>query len=184
MNYLSNVEIVLMELLAEKRELSGYEISRLVRERGFREWANIGTTSIYVGLEKLKRRGMVDFRLDTQKSGRGPLPNKYCLNQEGLQALIKEVLRCLKTAKPHQGCFDLGLAGIPLLERDETVDALKERAKGLREEGHRLMQVYWNQGGDGLPLSVRALFDHSQRKIQHEREFVLALIGDIQREPC
>ena len=182
MKYLSHVEIVLMELLAEKRELSGYEISRLVRERGFQEWANIGTTSIYVGLEKLKRRGMVDYRLDAQKSGRGPLPNKYRLNREGLQILKKEILRCLKTAKPNRDCFDLGLAGMPLLERGEAVDAFKERAEGLRQEGHRLMQVYWNQGGDRLPFSVRALFDHGQRTIRHEREFVLSLITDIQRE--
>ena len=146
MKHLSRVEIVLMEFLAEKKELSGYEISRLVRERGFKEWANIGTTSIYVGLEKLKRRGMVDFRLDAQKSGRGPLPNKYSLNKEGLQTLKKEILRCLKTVEPNRDCFDLGLAGIPLLERAETVDAFKERAEGLKQEGQRLMQVYWNQG--------------------------------------
>jgi len=174
---------MLLELLAEMGELSGYEINHLVKERGYREWANIGTTSIYVGLDKLKRRRLVDFRVDTKKSGRGPLPNKYRLNGEGLRILKREVLRYLKAANPHQDCFDLGLAGIPLLDRKQTIDALKERADALRVEGHRLRQIYWNQGGDGLPLAVRALFDHNQWKIQQERDFALALIGDIQKEP-
>ena len=70
---LSNAELMLLEIISQAKEISGYAIGKLVEERQYRVWADIGTTSIYTGLEKLKRKGLVTSRLDTAKRGKGPL---------------------------------------------------------------------------------------------------------------
>ena len=49
---LSNVELMLLEIISQAKEISGYRIGKLVEERQYRVWADIGTTSIYTGLEK------------------------------------------------------------------------------------------------------------------------------------
>lgn len=51
MNQLSNVEMVLLQIIAELNQMSGYEINKRIEQRGYREWAKIGTTSIYVGFQ-------------------------------------------------------------------------------------------------------------------------------------
>jgi hypothetical protein len=38
MRKLSNVEIVLLQIIAEKEGISGYGINQIVKERGYREW--------------------------------------------------------------------------------------------------------------------------------------------------
>ncbi|MEI7850022.1 MAG: PadR family transcriptional regulator, partial [Chloroflexota bacterium] len=89
---LSNVEFALLQLISEQAELSGYMISRLIEERGFREWADIGETSIYIGLEKLNKKEFVEFYIDIDKQGKGPLPKKFTLTDKGKEILKEEIL--------------------------------------------------------------------------------------------
>jgi DNA-binding PadR family transcriptional regulator len=55
---LTNVEIALLQLIREKKLVSGYEIDALIEERGYRNWAGIGKTSIYNTLKKLKKKSL------------------------------------------------------------------------------------------------------------------------------
>lgn len=48
---ITNVEFMLLQIICERKEASGYEINQLIKERGYREWVDMGTTSIYVGLK-------------------------------------------------------------------------------------------------------------------------------------
>ena len=55
---LSGGELAVFTLLGEASR-HGYEIERLIEERGFREWTAIAFSSIYFLLGRLEKRGLV-----------------------------------------------------------------------------------------------------------------------------
>lgn len=76
MHPISNVEFMLLQMIEECSQASGYDIKKLVERRGYREWANIGMTSIYGGLKKLRDKGWIIPEEFSGKSGKGPMPNR------------------------------------------------------------------------------------------------------------
>ncbi len=182
MKNLTNVEIVLLEVIAEKSELSGYQISKLVAERGYKAWAEIGTTSVYVGLEKLSKKKLVSYRVPGSKQGKGPLPRYFGLTRQGLTVLRNEILRILASSRERQRVFDLGLAGIPLLPRDEVISALIKRKEFLLQAAEKIKGRFQSEGGQRLPLHTRAVFRHPLFLIGHELRFTDELINDLKSE--
>ena len=182
MKSLTNVEIALLEVIAEKGESSGYQIAKLVAERGYKAWAEIGTTSIYVGLEKLSKKKLVSCHVPGSKQGKGPLPRYFRLTRQGLAVLRKEILRILTSSRERQRVFDLGIAGIPLLPRDEVISALSKRKEFLAQAAEKIRSRFHSEGGQRLPLHTRAVFRHPLFLIGHELRFTEELINDLKSE--
>jgi DNA-binding PadR family transcriptional regulator len=170
---------MLLELVSEKRGISGYELNKLVEARGYRNWADIGTTSIYLGLEKLKKKGLMESRLDTEKTGRGPLPRRFELTRRGKEGLKRSVLDALENCRERDRRFDLALAGLPAINRKSARDALKKRNNMLLETARSVMEIYNEQGGDRLPYHARVIFKHSLSMIDHEVSFTQAVIEEL-----
>lgn len=177
----SNVELMLLQIISQGEEISGYRINKLVKEREYRVWAGIGTTSIYTGLEKLRRKGLVTSRLDVGKRGKGPLPKKFRLTKRGRVALRKEILRALSSTRERDLRFDLAIAAIPFLTAEAAKNALRERKRFLEEVAGQVKARFENLGGENLPLNIKALFKHSLHLIKHESEFVDVVLVDLKK---
>ncbi len=178
---ISNVEFMLLQIISQAGEISGYKINKLVRERQYHIWAGIGSTSIYTGLEKLKRKGFVSSRLDVGKQGKGPVPKKFRLTQKGKVALRKEILRALSSTRERDFRFDLGIAAIPRVDSEEAKNALQKRRRFLEEVAEHVRTRLESLGGENLPLHIKALFKHSLHLIKHELEFVDVLLVDLKK---
>lgn len=175
----SNVEFALLQLIAEMSNISGYEINQLVEERGYREWANIGTTSIYTGLDRLKRKMLVDARIDIKKSGKGPLPKRFKLTAKGTRTLRATILKSLSSTRERDQRFDLAIAALPLISHREAIDSLRRRTTFLANEKERIEEIFQDQGGDDLPFFVKALFRHPLDLIATEINFTKKLIANL-----
>ena len=182
MSQLTNVGLMLLELILEQKEVSGYEINALVEKRGFREWADIGTTSIYTGLKKLEQMGFLDSNFILEKKGRGPLPRYFKLTKKGLAVLKAEIYEALSATRERDRRFDLGLSGLPLLTPKKAVIALQKRQKFLSLEKQRISSIFRAQGGNALPLFVRKLFEHTFNIIDHEIKFISTIIEELKKE--
>ncbi|HEX3033163.1 MAG TPA: helix-turn-helix transcriptional regulator [Bacillota bacterium] len=181
MKELSNVEFMLLQIVFEKGEVSGYEINQLVKERGYREWADIGTTSIYIGLNKLTKKHLLDSFIATGKQGKGPIPRKFTINNDGKKALKQEIIYSLSYTRERDHRFDLALGASPFLSPEEVVTALEKRKQFLSEATHNIEQKLSSQGGNHLPFHVKALFEHPLFLIKHEISFMDNLIGELKR---
>ena len=177
---LSNVEFALLQLLAENGELSGYMISRLIEERGYREWADIGETSIYIGLEKLHKKEFVAFYVDVEKQGKGPLPKKFSLTETGKQILKENVLEALSATRERERSFDLALAAIQFVEPEDALQALETRKLFLSAEAQRINNKFFQQTGPALPKHVQILFRHPIILINAELQFMDEIINTLQ----
>jgi len=178
---ISNVEFVLLQIISQAEEISGYEIGKLVEEREYRVWADIGTTSIYTGLEKLRRKRLVTSHLDVAKRGKGPLPKKFRLTRKGHHTLEKEIEHGLSSTRERDRRFDLALAAIRLLPPQTVINALRKRKQFLREVAKHVNEHFKSLGGEDLPVNIKGLFKHSIHLIRHELEFVDTLLVDLKR---
>jgi DNA-binding PadR family transcriptional regulator len=176
---LSNVELVLLQLIHGASELSGYEINKLIEQRGYREWADIGETSIYSGLNKLHMKELVGFYINSDKQGRGPLPKKYKLSGKGEDMLKEETLKALSSTRERDKRFDIALAGIPFVETGEALRALNERKKYLANECARIAKIYSAQNGSTIPYHVQLLFRHPSILIEAELIFMDEIINTL-----
>ena len=176
---LTNVEFIILQITYEREEVSGYEIDQWIKDQGYREWADIGTTSIYMGLAKLGKKRLVSSYLDTAKYGRGPLPRKFSITEAGKDVLKQEILAALSSARERDYRFDLAFAAISLVAAEEVVAALEQRKIFLKEAAERVNQLFAEQGGPALPFNMQALFKHPLLYIQSEIAFVDSLIEEL-----
>ncbi|MEK3750640.1 PadR family transcriptional regulator [Paenibacillus sp. FSL E2-8871] len=182
MNQLTTVELVLLQIIAESERMSGYEINKLIELRGYREWTKIGTTSIYAGLQKLKEKRLIRSDNSDDKIGKGPLPVKFTITENGQQILHNEIIDCLSSTRERDSRFDLGLAALPFIHKEEAKEALRKRYDFLQETSLQLEGKYKAQGGKKLPMHVRALFLHPLSLIDKELQFIDQLISELEGE--
>jgi DNA-binding PadR family transcriptional regulator len=171
--------MVLLQIIAEKEGISGYGINHIVKERAYREWADIGMTSIYVGLKKLENRKLVKFKIQTSKIGKGPMPKIFFLTEKGKEVLSTEVLLVLSASRERERVFDLGVAGIPLVASKKVKEALLERKKFLNEHLDKIHEKFRKDGGLQLPVHTRYVFKHPVYLIENELKFIDELIKEI-----
>ena len=179
---ISNVELMLLQIIYQQEEICGYEIDKLVKERDYREWADIGTTSIYTGLEKLRKKRFVRLRIDKEKRGKGPLPKKFRLKKKGKDVLKDELLKALSYTRERDKKFDLAFSAIGVLKTVEVKGALEKRKHFLLKMSHKLNEKLKSLGGERLPINIKALFKHSLYLIKNEVKFVDNLITDLKKE--
>ena len=179
---ISNVEFMLLQIIYQKVEICGYEIDKIVKMREYREWADIGRTSIYIGLEKLAKKHLVETFIDTDKKGKGPLPKKFKLNNKGEITLRNEIFNVLSSSREREKKFDLAFAAIDILTLKEVISALRKRKIFLLEAAKKVKKKFESLGGDNLPMNIKALFKHSLYLIKNERKFLDTLMAEIKAE--
>lgn len=173
---LSNAELMLLQIIEENGTISGYELNKLVEKRSIRDWAEIGTTSIYVSLKKLEKKEFVTFFVDKTKTGKGPPPKKYSVATLGKKTLTNEILRSLSTTPERDKRFDLAFNGISFLPRVVVILALEKRIEFLAEVFESVEYSYEDHGGEDLPLHEKAVFEHRIFAIGNEIEFMQRLL--------
>lgn len=181
-NKLSNVELMLLELIAEGNGISGYEISQIVSFRGYKNWADTGNTSIYTGLKKLKNRHFLDSYVDTQKKGKGPLPTKFKMNKSGMKALNDAILDGFENSRVTEGRFTLCIAGLVFVDKKKVIDILENKNKETLASYKMVRDKFISDGGDKLGLNTKEVFRQSFFFIEKGIEFIDSLIENLKKE--
>ena len=127
----TNAELAVLSLLAEK-PMHGYQIEQTIASRGMREWTEIGFSSIYYILEKLRSRGCVESNLEPAE-GKGPSRQVFSLTSMGLALFRQTALKALASPSRSFSNFQLGLTSLPMLDKREILDALRSYTVMLNE---------------------------------------------------
>lgn len=176
---LTNVENAILQLICGEGSASGYEINRLIAERGYRHWAGIGRTSIYNSLKKLMRKGLIKERAFRKNRGKGPVPVKFSATNQGKHVLKTETLSYLSGSTGGGNAFELALASIPAAGFMESAEALKKRVRALETSLAGLKAVFREKGGRNLPVFVAALFERPMKMIEADIEYTKYLAGRL-----
>jgi DNA-binding PadR family transcriptional regulator len=136
----TDAELVVMSLLAEK-PTHGYQIEEIIEDRGMRDWTNIGFSSIYYILEKLKKIGWLESVLEFGE-GKGPARQIYSLTHTGRNVWKRAVINTLSHPQRSSSNFQLGLSNLLLLEKEQIISALKEYVNELEQKYQQVMEKF------------------------------------------
>ena len=172
----TDAELAVMSLLAEK-PMHGYQIEQIIEERGMREWTNIGFSSIYYILEKLRKIGWLEHILKSGE-GKGPARQIFSLTNTGRDAWERAVISALSHPRRSSSNFQLGLSNLLLLEKEQIISSLEDYMSVIEQKYQHIMDEFTNYKGN-LPWYASAMFDLSLTQIKTEMEWVKAFIKMI-----
>ena len=168
-------ELTLLGLLVEKPR-HGYELEEVIAARGMREWTEIGFSSIYYLLTKLRDRDLIAA---TAEPAHGKARNVFAPTPEGVRVCAAAAEDAIATLSPTFPPLLVGLANQPLIPDDRLRAALNRRADALTA---KIAEVTAARQ-DGPPF-VRAIFDYSLTQLEAEHRWLTAYQGelDVRRE--
>jgi DNA-binding PadR family transcriptional regulator len=182
----------------------GYEIDRLIEDRGYREWVDIRMPSVYKALRELEERGLIAG--EKSEAGFRPPKKTYSLTSKGRRVLKSQIRQCLSNPPRSKTIFDLGMSAMFLLSQQEVLGALHEQVDSIDraigflhsnvqaiEDMSQLQKTEPERKIGGRPVTdfrsdepldlVHALFDRPRAMLECRRQWLLKLIRRIEGAP-
>ena len=172
----TDAELLLLGLIAEMPR-HGYQLEQEIERRGYRQWTQIGFSSVYFVLAKLEQKGLA-----TAKQPAGPKARKtVSLTKAGRRALVAQTLVALRTYQPTHSSVLLGMINWPVLQREDALKALEAREKAVHAEVSRLEHIQVVQ--QPLPDFVEALFEFSINQLKAEAKWIAHTLDYMRTKP-
>ena len=121
----SDADIVVLSLLAEQPH-HGYDLDRVIEQRGYRQWTSLAFSSVYYLLKRLSERGLLEP--DQGSQGRRTVFRVTEAGRRELRQAAGE--RVLAPAPPSAGVLP-ALNAYSRLDDPELVTLLVRRAEAL-----------------------------------------------------
>jgi DNA-binding PadR family transcriptional regulator len=165
---LTPAELTLLGLLVEKPR-HGYELDEVITARGMREWTEIGFSSIYYLLTRLRDRGLI-AEVDAPRPVRGRARRVYEPTSEGRAACARAAEAAVAELRPVFPPLLVGLANQPVVPPERLRAALDRRAAALAERMAAIRAA--RDAQPGVPGFVRAIFDYSLGQLATEQQWL------------
>ncbi|GAA2319275.1 hypothetical protein GCM10009853_091710 [Glycomyces scopariae] len=173
---LTDAELTVLGLLAEAPR-HGYELERVIEERGVRNWTALGFSSIYYLIDKLAKRGLV-----APEGPRGGAKSRvtYGASAAGRDLLAAATRAALAEPAPVRARVLVAMANSPVLPDAEIAAGLAERHAALAQRLAELRGTRASQ--EPLPTPARAVFDYSEAMLAAEIAWAADALAAYQKE--
>jgi DNA-binding PadR family transcriptional regulator len=181
---LSHVALAVLGLIAEG-ESYPYDLLKKIEERQMHNWTNIGQSSIYGVINKLKARDLIKVRLQTSKQNR--MQRLLTITEKGKDILKAEILGILSRDRYMGRDWDLAFSNLKhaFISREEKIEALEQCIQRLLENQKALenrMEFGKKIFGEHPPIQFRGLFLHALKVIAANIEFCNEVIEELKQE--
>ena len=177
---MTNSELAVLGLVVEQPR-HGYQIERVIEERGMRRWTEIGFSSIYFLLKKLERQKLIKGEWEKTEQSKERWVKVYRPTDEGRQAFHAAIIDVLSVPQPSPRPLMLGLANLSSLSTDEALMALGQYNKELTDKTGLLRTVLESEL-QSHPYFVNAMFQLALKVMQAESEWVEIFTRQIQEQ--
>jgi DNA-binding PadR family transcriptional regulator len=150
---MSATRLLILGVLRSKQPTHGYDVRRELESWRAERWANIAYGSIYFALNKMAEEGLIEV-VDTDQAGKGPARTTYALTPKGeaeFQRLLRESWWEIKTVIDP---FQVALALMHELPREEVLAALRHRAAAAQSKAEEMEFSIRSKTGSGTPRHV------------------------------
>ncbi len=172
---LTNAELAILSLVNEAPRY-GYEIEKLIKERGMREWTDIAFSSIYYVLARLEKAELITpIMLDTRAEN-SKEPKAFYITKRGEGELFIAVKNSIENLELQTNPLMLGMANWAMFENGEGVAALKKRDDAIVKEITRLKE---KTKQNALPNFVMSMFEHAILQMKAERKWIANTIKNL-----
>ncbi|MBD3408182.1 MAG: hypothetical protein GF411_18820 [Candidatus Lokiarchaeota archaeon] len=183
----------------------GYEINKLLQDRGYDNWLDVKFSSVYKALSELEKRKLIQGSKDNKEIQSSK--KTYSLTKRGEKVLREQITVCLSNPPKRTHLLDLGISSMMHLTKQEAVTALEAYLKKLEErinflesnvrilsdrdlletmiQGNLMKEgpVMSEDNLDNLPL-VRALFERPLFGLKAEKQWIEKFLDEINRKNC
>jgi DNA-binding PadR family transcriptional regulator len=143
-----------------------------------REWTEIGFSSIYYLLGKLRDRGLIaEVDEDTGAAGRrqGKARKTFAPTADGKRACARAAETAVAELRPVFPPLLVGLANQPVIPPRKLRAALTRRAAALADKIAEVRGAA--AAAAGAPDFVRAIFDYSLGQLEAEQRWLAAYLN-------
>lgn len=161
---LSLSEQLILGILSEQAR-HGYDIEKIIIERGMRKWAVVGFSSIYYVLERLEEKGLATGD-DTQ----GNEKKQYSITNGGVSVLKAETKKRIAERMPANTHFMTGLATSNLIGDSELAKSLEQRKVELASDLEALKDKQFTI--ENIPQSARRLLELGETLLEAELRWI------------
>ncbi len=166
----------MLGLLAEQPR-HGYELERVIEERGVRAWTALGFSSIYYVLDKLAKRGLIE-------AAGAPASAKsratFRVTAAGLELCAVATREALTELTPIRARVLIAMANSPGLPDADVATGLTARLEALREQLAEVQAARSAQ--EPLPSAASAIFDYSETMLRADIGWTEATLGAFTKE--
>ncbi len=120
---MTQAETLILGMLSYK-ERHGYELEKYISKNRMRDWSQIGFSSIYSILNKLHKKGLIDYEMKAESDG--PKRKVFHILDEGRQAFLSKLSEMLTDPMPLKQDVDVAITFGGLLKPEIIKSALKE----------------------------------------------------------
>ncbi len=156
---LTDAELTLLGLLVEQPR-HGYDLDKVIEERGIRRWTALGFSSIYYILDKLTARGLVE-PVHTQRTGKSRTP--YQATVVGRETCAAASLDAIESVADARARVLVGIANSTAIPGRDVAASLLRRAEAIEAVIVELATVRARQ--EPLPTTATAIFDYSTAQL-------------------
>jgi len=161
---LSLSEQLILGILSEQAR-HGYDIEKIIIQRGMRKWAVVGFSSIYYVLERLEEKGLATGD-DTQ----GNEKKQYSITNGGVSVLKAETKKRIAERMPANTHFMTGLATSNLIGASELAKSLEQRRVELASDLEALKEKQFTI--ENIPQSARRLLELGETLLEAELRWI------------
>ena len=179
MTKITNRETAILGLLAEKSRY-GYEIEKIIEERGYRAWTEISFSSIYYLLNKLEDKGLIGSKMKDIEGK--PSRRVYSITKKGNLVLQKKVKVLLSEPAKLISPLGLGIAHIPILKPEVVVECLKKYIKSLDQSIDFIEKAHYQHEENNSPYFVTALFSRPLAHLKTEKLWLELFVKFIEED--
>lgn len=165
---LTPAELTLLGLLVEQPR-HGYELEAVIAARGMRNWTEIGFSSIYFLLDKLRTRDLI-VELQQESPRRGKARRVFQATEEGTRVCAENAEAAIAELRPVFPPVLVGLANETVIPPARMHVALAARAAAVREKLGQLREA--SDGQRAAPAYVQAIFDYAIGQLVAEQQWL------------
>jgi len=159
--------------------MHGYDLQRVVHDRGFTFWTQLRRSSSYKALHLLKRHGLITVRT---KPGDGPNRKVYSITEQGLEQLRRHCLAKLATPSHPRNDIDLAIYALPFLPRVQALAALRQSREHLQARAEFLRERLTWCRRRGLRMPALS-FERPLVALEAEIEWLNHFVADYAAHP-
>ncbi|MCA9406869.1 MAG: helix-turn-helix transcriptional regulator [Candidatus Omnitrophica bacterium] len=167
--------LIVLSLLGE-RKMHGYDIEKMIWNRGFKYWTDIGKTSIYNSLKILEEKKLVS---SITEQGGGPTRKVFEITNLGRATLKAQGTSFLSNPRNPRHDMDLGVYILPFLTERQRVEALKAGIKRL-EDRREFLKERLNWCRNQKLLYPALSFERPLAAIEAEIKWLKKLLAEIE----
>jgi DNA-binding PadR family transcriptional regulator len=153
--------------LIVERPRHGYDVERVIEQRGIRQWTDIGFSSIYYLLTKLEKQGLVHA---SEVPAGARSRRVFQATTAGREAATRNALVLIAELRVVPHPLLVGIANLPLLSDQEYAEALRTRLAQVEARIAAVEEA--EQAQAPLVLPAREVFSYSLSLLEAERSWL------------